>query len=474
MFLTDRQIESLRPEPPPPPGVDPRVSARETMLAGGLWGANQQMGMRWSIGCVALEITQRCNLDCSICYLSEHSEAVRDLPLPEVLRRAERIHAYYGNHTDVQITGGEPTLRRREELLAIVAHVRALGMRPTLMTNGRRLSRELLSALAEAGLCDVVFHVDTTLSLKGYDSEAALNALRQEYIELARGLPVSVMFNTTVHGGNLHEIPQVAAFFVRNADVVRTAAFQLQADTGRGLLRERAQAVTLESVTRSLRAGAGVCLNFDASRIGHPSCSRYGLGMVINGNVYDVFDDAAFIARMQPATADLVLDRGRPGRASVAFLRRLLVHPSYWFGCWSWLTRKLWRARRDLVAARGHIDSLSFVVHNFMGACELDPERIAACVFKVMTADGPLSMCLHNARRDRHILTPIPLRTHSGKAYWHPLTGVTSTTEERPPVIAPDDHPLKRLRGRSRQRVLVRRRGAASAPSSSLVEEGRR
>ena len=36
----------------------------------------QQMGGRWSIGCVALEITQRCNLDCTLCYLSEHSEMV--------------------------------------------------------------------------------------------------------------------------------------------------------------------------------------------------------------------------------------------------------------------------------------------------------------------------------------------------------------------------------------------------------------
>jgi hypothetical protein len=50
--------------------------------------ARGQRGRRYAIGCVALEITQRCNLDCTLCYLSESSEAVKDLPLEEVFRRS--------------------------------------------------------------------------------------------------------------------------------------------------------------------------------------------------------------------------------------------------------------------------------------------------------------------------------------------------------------------------------------------------
>ena len=42
----------------------------------GLWGPNQLMGHRWPVGCIALEITQRCNLDCSVCYLSPYAEKV--------------------------------------------------------------------------------------------------------------------------------------------------------------------------------------------------------------------------------------------------------------------------------------------------------------------------------------------------------------------------------------------------------------
>ena len=31
----------------------------------------QVLGKRSTIGCVALEVTQRCNLDCTLCYLSD-------------------------------------------------------------------------------------------------------------------------------------------------------------------------------------------------------------------------------------------------------------------------------------------------------------------------------------------------------------------------------------------------------------------
>ena len=43
------------------------ADARRIMQEQGHWSFNQQMGTRWPIGCVALEITQRCNLDCILC-----------------------------------------------------------------------------------------------------------------------------------------------------------------------------------------------------------------------------------------------------------------------------------------------------------------------------------------------------------------------------------------------------------------------
>src|SRR5438045_9751815 len=103
---------------------------RTRQRLGPLFRENQVLGRRNSIGCVALEITQRCNLDCTLCYLSENSERVKDIPLPEVYRRIDEIAGQFGAPTAVQITGGDPTLPKREELVAIVRHRRARGLLP--------------------------------------------------------------------------------------------------------------------------------------------------------------------------------------------------------------------------------------------------------------------------------------------------------------------------------------------------------
>src|SRR5919201_4456407 len=220
-----------------PEPTDRGEALRRRLKDIGCWTHNQIAGKRWNIGCVALEITQRCNLDCTLCYLSDSSQAVKDLPLEELFRRIDDIARRYGAGANVQITGGEPTLRARAELAAIVERSVATGLRPALFTNGIRATRALLAELCAAGLREVAFHVDTTQQRKGYASEAALNALRDDYIARARGLPLAVYFNTTVHDGNFAELPELVRYFVSRADAVRLAAFQLQADTGRGVLR---------------------------------------------------------------------------------------------------------------------------------------------------------------------------------------------------------------------------------------------
>lgn len=399
----------------------------------GQWHRLQSMGRRFSIGCVALEVTQRCNLDCTLCYLSDHSESVRDLPLAELFRRIDLIRAEYGPDTDVQITGGDPTLRAPDELEAIVARVSRAGMRPTLMTNGIRATRALLARLAGAGLVDVAFHVDLTQRRRGYADEAALDAVRLEYIERARGLGLAVMFNTTVFDGNLAQIPALVGFFVRHAADVRLASFQLQAATGRGTAGAAATPITIATVSAAIRAGTGADLRL-ALPVGHEGCNRYAMTAVANGRVHDLYDDDDALARLLDATAGTAFDRRHPARAVAAFARALLVRPRTLAALLPWAGRKLWAMRRDLVAARGRVHKLSFFIHDFMDAACLDCDRIEACVFTVATADGPVSMCAHNADRDAYVLRPVA--TADGE--WDPLGGGTRA--------APPD--ARRLKGR--------------------------
>lgn len=427
-FMTADEIAAYAPYAPPADGSTPLQRARARMERTGQWTPSQTMGRRWAIGCVALEITQRCNLDCTLCYLSEQAEAVHDLPLAEVFRRIDAIRDLYGPDTDVQVTGGDPTLRRRAELVEIVRRVRERGMRPSLFTNGIRATRGLLAELCAAGLVDVAFHVDTTQRRKGCPTEAALNAVRREYVERARGLPLSVFFNTTVHRGNFHEIPELVRFFVAHSDVVRLASFQLGADTGRGVERERAAAVSPASVGAAIQAGAGAPIAFDTPGVGHHACNRYAMTLIANGRVHDLFDDKAFMTRMLTATAHLQFDRTSRRGALGTLGGWIARNPGAALRGSSWAARKAWAMRADLFAARGRVNKLSFFIHDFMGACALDRERIDACAFTVATRDGPVSMCLHNARRDSYILQPVRLRTAAGEQAWDPLTGDRART----------------------------------------------
>jgi len=418
--------------------------ARERMAWTGQWHDRQSMGRRWTIGCVALEITQRCNLDCTLCYLSDHSEAVKDIPLAEVFRRIDAIRAHYGPRTEVQVTGGDPTLRDRAELVAIIGRVREAGMQPNLFTNGIRATRDLLTELAAAGLADVAFHVDTTQQRKGYPDEASLNAVRMEYLDRARGLGLRVVFNTTVHDGNLAQIPDVVAFLVDHAAEVSLASFQLQAATGRGVAGGTDGLISIQGVAAQIQRGAGARINFDTPVAGHGDCNRHALTLVADGAVLDLYDDPALLATVLAETSGLKLERMTRLGATLAFLGRVVTRPRLARALVPAAFAKLREFARPIWAARGRVHRLAFFLHNFMDAQSLCRERIGACVFMVQTAEGPISMCLHNAKRDAFILKPLEV---AGAGWWHPLTGETRATGT---IAAEPALTVKNARGRRR------------------------
>ena len=435
------------------PLPDPLGDMRARMQRTGQWQPQQMAGRRWPVACVSLEVTQRCNLDCTLCYLSESSEAVRDFPLEEVYRRIDMIVQHYGPGTDVQVSGGEPTLRRRDELVAIVRRLSERGLRASLFTNGIKATRDLLVELTAVGLTDVAFHVDTTQQRAGYATETELNALRREYINRARGLPISVFFNTTVHAGNFDDVPMLAAFFVAQADVVRFASFQLQAETGRGVLGARVDVIGNHSVAQRLQAGAGVSLQFNVLAAGHHDCNRSAVLLVANGHAHDAFADAPFVQRFMRETAHLRIDRGTPWQALKSLLVAVLARPGLSVAALRWVAAMAWRLRTDLFTARGRVHKLTFFTHNFMDACQLDADRVDACVFMAMTQDGPLSMCAYNAQRDSYLLRP--LQTSQGP--WQPLPEGHATV----PTF-----PIKWLKGRPRATALHERQKDRHAPDT--------
>lgn len=384
--------------------------------------ANQVLGRSQTIGCVAVEITQRCNLDCELCYLSEHSQQVRDIPIEEVYRRLDAVLSHYGAGTHVQITGGDPTLRKHRELIDIVRYASDLGLHPALFTNGIAASRKLLEQLAEVGLCDVAFHVDTTQNRKGYTSESQLNSIRREYLDRARALGLMVIFNTSIHQGNFHELPDLVAFFADHADDIGLVSLNLQAETGRGVLGGRTTLINQFSVRSQIEKSAGRQLPWDTVRIGHSGCHSYLPTLVANGRIHPVIDDPALAAKALSDFPDIGSDR-HFGRAAIArkYGRYILSHPDWWWPGLKYLARQCRNMARDVVLGRGRIHKLTFFIQNFMDAENLDEERVHACSFMVMTDRGPVSMCEHNAKRDDYILRPLKVPTRDGVVDYEPL-----------------------------------------------------
>jgi len=379
----------------------------------------QWLGRRKAIGCVSLEITQRCNLDCELCYLSEMSEATLDVPMAELKRRLEEIRFNYGPGTAVQISGGDPTLRPEEELIEIVRHAAALDLQPALLTNGIKATRPLLEKLAAAGLTDVAFHVDLTMKLRKadksyYTSEEELNERRLEYIERVRGLKLAVIFNTTLCSKNFHELPTLVKFFCAHADVVGMCSFQLQADTGRGTLHGRPEEISPDNVVRLINENVKRRINFNVFTIGHPQCNRVGYSFVSNGHAYDLWHDPGIVNRLADKFEGVTIDRRNPAQAVSNVARHVLKHPALLWEAVKFLGVHFWRMKWDLLRSGFRVYKLSFFVHNFMHAHALDQERIDNCSFMVMTANGPMSMCLHNANRDDYITAPFVV-THNGQ-----------------------------------------------------------
>jgi len=400
--------------PLPDPREDRRLPLRARLQRHGQDGPGQLAGYLFPIACVALEVTQRCNLDCTLCYLSDMAEVSPDPSLDCLMARIERIHAQYGRNTNIQITGGDPTLRPIGDLEALIARIRALGMRSALFTNGIRATRAMLERLARVGLDDVCFHVDLTQERRGYASEMQLNAVRADYLERAQGLGLRVNFNTTVHAGNLAEIPDLVRWFAGEAARINLASFQMQAETGRGVLGERDEMlISQSSLARLISQGTDGAADFGVFQIGHKACNMHCSILVAGRRMAPFYAQPDFFqtlfARMA-RSGNAATDWNRDGQAIRRGIAVCLANPRLVPG----MLRAAWGAFVPLLPAllsgkRAH--RLSFFVHNFMATEKIERARCESCVFMVMTDRGPLSMCAHNADRDHHLLSDIDRET---------------------------------------------------------------
>src|SRR5258707_15574170 len=118
---------------------------------------------------VLAELTHRCPLQCPYCSnpveLDRGSSELTTKEWKKVLSELAEIGVL-----QIHFSGGEPTARK--DLVELVRHASDVGLYSNLITSAVLLTREKLSALADAGLCPL------QITFQGYEPVVASTSAR--------------------------------------------------------------------------------------------------------------------------------------------------------------------------------------------------------------------------------------------------------------------------------------------------------
>ena len=205
---------------------------------------DQRVDMLTCTALAMVDLTNRCNMNCPICFANANQQGYIYEPdfetickMLDALRAEEPIKC-----TAVQFSGGEPTIH--PQFLEIIKAAKEKKFSQVMVaTNGIEFSKryDFFKAASQAGLNTVY------LSFDGVTDDVYLQArdrkmfnVKLQVIANCRKLkqetgkcPSIVLVPTLVREVNDHQIGDIARFAFENADVIRGVNFQPVAFTGR-------------------------------------------------------------------------------------------------------------------------------------------------------------------------------------------------------------------------------------------------
>lgn len=228
---------------------------------------------------VLIEVTDRCNLRCPVCFADSGGAWTKDPSLSRISWLLKRAMAAVGP-CNLQLSGGEPTLR--DDLPEIVRIARETGYSfIQLNTNGLRLAAEAdyATRLAEAGLSSVFLQFDD-VDDESYRQLRGRPLLDEKLraIEHCAYSRLGVILVPTVMGGiNSSSVGAVVRFGLSRAPAVRGIHFQPASFFGRFPQKVGdGERVTLPELMRSLEEQMGGLVkvsDFSPPGCEHAHCS---------------------------------------------------------------------------------------------------------------------------------------------------------------------------------------------------------
>lgn len=207
------------------------------------------------ICCVLLEVTQRCNLHCPVCFASAGGTS-DDSSLEEIgLWYDELLKA--GGPFNIQLSGGEPTMR--DDLANIIRLGKEKGFTYfQLNTNGLRIAQDYsyLETLVQAGLNNVFLQFDG-LTERPYEILRGKPLLKTKLaaIENCRKAKVGLTLVPTIAPGvNEDQVGDILQFALQKMPAVRGVHFQPVSYFGRCDLAHGEDRITIPDMLRYIEA----------------------------------------------------------------------------------------------------------------------------------------------------------------------------------------------------------------------------
>ena len=179
---------------------------------------------------VVWNCTKQCNLRCVHCYASATCRPADDELSGDDARAMIDDLARFGSPV-LLISGGEPVMR--PDLLELIAHARAAGMRAVVSTNGTLIDETLARRFAEAGLSYVGVSLDGLEEIHDRFRGVA-GAFRQALagIRNCRAAGVKVGLRFTLNRRNVADLPGI--FDLLEREQIPRVCFYHLVYTGRG------------------------------------------------------------------------------------------------------------------------------------------------------------------------------------------------------------------------------------------------
>ena len=353
-----------------------------------------------------LEVTQRCNLRCPVCFADSGSESVADPNLETIAFWFNRVKEAAGA-CNIQLSGGEPTLR--DDLPAIIEIGRKTGFSfIQLNTNGLHLSscKDYVRTLKDAGLVSVFLQFDGVddgiyQSLRG----RPLLAEKLQAIERCDegGLGV-VLVPTLVPGVNTRAIGSIVKLALKLGPVVRGVHFQPMSYFGRYPAEpERGGRITLPEVMKALEEQTEGMIKknqFSPPGCEHALCSFHGTFIrTADGGLKSITENTDRSCCSQATSAGV--------SKTVALVSQRWTAPAIQNDFPMTQNRSCCNPRLELSSA-GPVDldtfleqvrSNSFTIScmAFQDVWTLDLERLRGCCIFVVARDGCLvPFCAYN------------------------------------------------------------------------------